>query len=397
MHMLAARPPAVGDYAMHFDASIVRTLAVYWTWSIGPVYLAGPKHIHHWALLTGIAVISIALGAFFMYRLRAGFRGAIFCIAWYLITFAPMLPLRDHKTEYYPFIPVIGLAWLGSWALANAWGQGSGRRALGVMLALLYVAMVLPRTLSASAWNRHLTTEVRDLMAGVERAHELHPGKAILLYGASEDQFANAIRDRAFHLIGIHDVYLAPGTGRHESYPGAWRRVKEFTLPEGVTIAALDRDELEVYDVSGPLLRNITARYIPPNSGDYLPLRVNSADILTAYLLGPEWYRRDGDHRWMARQASLRMGAPDVKGKKLFLSGNSPGGLGAVSVTVTVDGVALEPQTVNPGRFEVAFPLPDSVVGKREMQVSVSVSRTIRPPGDGRELGLSFGVFEVRS
>jgi len=40
--------------------------------------------------------------------------------------------------------------------------------------------------------------------------------------------------------------------------------------------------------------------------------------------------------------------------------------------------------------------LPAAVVGRPEMQVGVEVSRTFVPPGDLRELGLAFGVFEVR-
>jgi hypothetical protein len=98
----------------------------------------------------------------------------------------------------------------------------------------------------------------------------------------------------------------------------------------------------------------------------------------------------------MPKRATLRMGGPAEPGEKLYLSGYSPDGLGAVEVTVTVDGALLRPQTVHPGTFEAAFPLPDSVVGKREMLVAVEVSRTFRPPEDPRELGLSFGVFEVR-
>jgi hypothetical protein len=42
------------------------------------------------------------------------------------------------------------------------------------------------------------------------------------------------------------------------------------------------------------------------------------------------------------------------------------------------------------------FALPDSVVGKAEMQVTVEVGRVIRPASDPRDLGLVFGSFEVR-
>jgi hypothetical protein len=46
--------------------------------------------------------------------------------------------------------------------------------------------------------------------------------------------------------------------------------------------------------------------------------------------------------------------------------------------------------------FELAFALPDSLVGKPEIHVSVEVGRTFRPASDPRDLGLVFGVFEVK-
>jgi hypothetical protein len=53
---------------------------------------------------------------------------------------------------------------------------------------------------------------------------------------------------------------------------------------------------------------------------------------------------------------------------------------------------------IRPGEnaFELVFALPDSVVGKAEMRVTVEVGRVIRPASDPRDLGLAFGTFEVR-
>jgi hypothetical protein len=60
--------------------------------------------------------------------------------------------------------------------------------------------------------------------------------------------------------------------------------------------------------------------------------------------------------------------------------------------------VKLAPAAIRPGdnAFELSFTLPDSVVGKPEMRVTVEVGRTFRPASDPRELGLVFGAFEVR-
>ncbi len=172
--------------------------------------------------------------------------------------------------------------------------------------------------------------------------------------------------------------------------------MEDFVLDPSVAMQALDRGELEVYAVRAGTLRNITSKYGATLRAAGLPKRVSVSDPLTAYLLGPEWYAVDTDHRWMGKRASLRMGAPSEPERKLYLSGYCAPGLGAVDVTVSVDGVALPAAGVRPGRFEASFALPDSLVGKREMRVEVEVSKTFRPPGEARDLGLSFGVFEVR-
>lgn len=40
--------------------------------------------------------------------------------------------------------------------------------------------------------------------------------------------------------------------------------------------------------------------------------------------------------------------------------------------------------------------MPERLLGRPEMAISVEVSRTIRPAADPRDLGLGFGVFEVK-
>ena len=396
IHTWAAPPPTTGGYAMHFGASLLRTLGVYWTWSVGPVYLETPPHLRRWMLLAAIAIVSLALLAFLVKKLRAGYTAALFCILWYLVTFAPTLPLRDHMTEYYPYIPVIGLAWLGAWGLAEAWRRGGAPRTAAVALAALYVCLVLPRTVRASRWNYGLTEKSRDLVAGVARARQLHPGKAILLEDVDEDEFLNAVRDKAFALIDAKQVYLAPGSEKRLTQDAEWGRVEDYVLDPSVAAQALDHGDLQVYDVRGGTLRNITSQYRLTLRAAGLPLRVSVSDALTAYLLGPGWYALDIDHRWMSKRATLRMGAPAEPERKLYLTGYSAAALGEAELTVSVDGVALPAATVHPGPFTAAFALPDSVVGKGEMQVAIKVSKTFRPPGDPRDLGLSFGVFEVR-
>jgi hypothetical protein len=340
--------------------------------------------------------------AFLAAKVRSRAGAAPFCLAWYLIAIAPVLPLRGHRGEYYVFLPLIGLCWLGGWAFDEGVRAAGARRAAAVALVGVYALLMVPATEDSWHWFYGVTRRVRGLMEGVQAAHELHPGKAILLVGVDTDQFWNAVRDDAFELVGADRVYLAPGSQAHiEAHP-ALGAVGDFILPEEAVERALGRDEVVVYDVAGPRLRNITTMYASlPRRAAKPPLRVDIGSPLIDYLLGPEWYSSDGNHRWMPRRATLRMGAPDASGSTLHLSGSCPEELlraGPLTVKASVDGVELPPAVIRPGQnsFDLAFPLPPRAAGRPEMLVAVEVSRTIHPASDPRDLGLAFGVFEVR-
>jgi hypothetical protein len=401
-HNAAAPALQTGGYAMHFTGAMFRTLGKYWTWSVGPTFLFTPFVLPKWLLPAGIAVVSAGLVGYLAWKLRGGTRAALFCLVWYLAVLAPVLPLRDHQTEYYVFLPVIGLCWLGGWAAVSGWRAGPRGRAAVVTLAAIYALMGVPTLLATSQWNHAITMRVRNLVEGVAGIHERQPSKSILLEGVDTDLFWNGVLDRPFRLFGMDHVYLAPGSEKRIDAHPDLGNIAEYILPADVVAQALKREELVVYDVRGPRLRNITDVYaaLPRESGG-LPLRVDAASPLTSYLLGPEWYESDGDHRWMPRRAGLRMGAPATPGQRLYLRGSCPDEqlrAGPLPVTVRVEGVTMPATVIRPGEnaFELAFALPDSVVGKAEMRITVEVGRVIRPASDPRDLGLVFGSFEVR-
>jgi hypothetical protein len=400
-HNAAAPAWKTGGYAMHFTGAMFRTLGKYWTWSVGPTFLFTPYYLPKWLLPAGIAVVSAGLLGFLAWKLHAGARAALFCLVWYLAVLAPVLPLRDHQTEYYVFLPVIGLCWLAGWAAVSGWRAGACGRAIAVTLAVIYALMGVPTLVATSQWNYAITMRVRNLVEGAAGIHERHPSKSILLEGVDTDLFWNGVLDRPFRLFGLDHIYLAPGSEKHIASHPDLGNIGDYVLPADVVAQALKREELVVYDVRGPRLRNITTVYAALPRDSALPLRVDAASPLTSYLLGPEWYESDGDHRWMPRRASLRMGAPATPGQRLYLRGSCPDEqlrLGPLPVTVTVDGVPLPATAIRPGEnaFELVFALPDSAVGKAEMRVTVEVGRIFRPSSDPRDLGLVFGAFEVR-
>ena len=393
---LGVAPGKDPAYVLHFTGAMLRTLGKYWVWSVGPFGFWAPIPVPHWLIPAAVIAISLGLLAF---AVRRG-RTAVFFLAWFAITIAPVLPLRDHVTEYYSYVPAIGLGWLGGWALVEAWRGRAALRFAAVGLAAIYLLIMLPRTVAASDWNYRITLRVRDLVEGVARAHQLHPNQTILLDGVDTTLFWNGVLDHPFRLLGIDRLYLTPASERHIDAHPELGDVGEFVLAPDVTSKALDAGEVAVYDVRGPRLRNITSAYASQPRDLSLPRRVDAGSPLAAPLLGPEWYEPDGNHRWMPRRASLRMAGPASAGEKLYLRGYYPAGQlrnGPVTVTVTVAGAPLAPMPIPAGgSFELAFPLPASVVGAPSMPVAIEVSRTFRVGADIRDLGLAFGEFEVR-
>jgi hypothetical protein len=398
-HNWAAPVQKTGVYAMHFTGSVFKTLFTYWTWSVGPTFLWTPMALPKWFLPVGISMVSAAVLGFVLWKLRRGETLGLFCLAWYVIALAPVLPLRDHLTEYYILIPLIGLSILGGWATVAAWKSGSAARAVAIAAAALYIFMTTPEAVAASKWNYDRTARVRDLVQGVAGAHELHPNKALLLEGVDTDLFWNGILDRPFRLLSIDQVYLAPGSEqRIEAHPELGD-VGQFILPAAVAARALERDELIVYAVGGPRLRNITRVWAAIERPQTIPSRIDAASQLTSFLLGPEWYPSDGSHRWMPGRATFRIAAPKASGQKLWLRGNCPAehlAGGPIPVTVVIAGGALPDQRITESAFALGYDLPATEVGNPEMTVEVRVGRTFRPPSDPRELGLAFGTFEVR-
>jgi hypothetical protein len=352
--------------------------------------------VPHWLIPAAVAIVSLGLLAFAASRGRL----ALFLIAWFVISIVPVLPLRDHVEEYYAFVPAIGLCWLGGWAVTECWRSGALTRSVAAGLAGVYVLIVLPRTLGASDYHYRFSDRVRNLVEGVASAHELHPSQTILLDGVDTTLFYNAVLDHPFRLAGVDRVYLTPGSERHIDAHPELGDVGEFVLPAEDVAKALDKGDVAVYDVRGPVLRNITSTYASQPRDLGLPHRVDAGSPFSARLLGPEWYPLEGNHRWMPKKASLQIAGPSTAGQKLYLRGYYPPEqlrAGPLTVAVAVNGSPLPTATLAMGdNFELSYALPDGMVGQSELRVTVEVSRTFHAAADIRDLGLVFGEFEVK-
>jgi hypothetical protein len=400
-HRFAAPQPASGVYALHLDRALPTTFLTYGRWAFVSAYLPpGLRGTLQDALLAAFVLILLSFIIFRAYRRD---RLPVFCLAWFIIVLAPFLPLRDHTTDYYLVLPTLGLAMLGGYALGRASGLALPWKLAALALAAAYAEPMVRFDWTVSSWWLNRSLGIERLVLGVVRAHQLHPGKAILLDGVDDVAFWSGIAHHPFRIFGILDVYLVPGSEAYiEPHPSVGK-VSDFVLPSGPALHAAKGDRTVVYHVGPERLKAITSAYEEAalhRFGPEAPRRVDAGNPLMEYLLGPEWYPAEGGSRWMPRRATLRIGAPRSASEKLYLTGFPPPhpSQAMVFLRVTVNGVALpEVQLDLTGTtFNATLPLPDQVVGKPEVQILLETGHTFHTQADTRELGLNFGTFEIR-
>ncbi len=402
LHAHLSPPAAGGPYAMHFDRAMFGTLYTYWDWAMLSPQWAGARRPER--VVPIAAAVFTAFLAFAAVRER---RAALFGLAWFLLTLAPLLPLRDHISDYYLTIPAAGLA-LAFMAGVSALSSVPARAA-ACALAALYVGMNAPLDRSASGWYAARSQRIRTLVLGAVTARERNPGQAILLDGVDEQLYDAAIADSPFVALNVPEVYLSPETEGRFSVPANLIPVADAALPPGPTLHALAADQIVVYRLDGDRLRNVTSAYelsARATLKNISPERVDAGNPLMAYLLGPEWYALEGNHRWMPRQATVRLGGPRLAGSgvsraRLVLTGYCPEAFlreGPLKLAVEIDGESLAPAEISKPEepFVRMFGIPASVQGRDSVLVRLTLNRALRSGSDSRELGLAFGVIEFR-
>jgi hypothetical protein len=406
LHWHFAAKPTSGPYLMHLDLSMLGTLWTYWQWALSPVRLVQAGIVlPSWLLLSATAILTVALVGFAALQLKRGIRLGVFLVLWFLIVIAPILPLRDHLSDYYLTTPTIGLAILGSWGLIEAWkGRWPGK--LGALaVAAIYIGSSVPVARAGARWHYERSQAARVLVLGLARAGELHPGKPIVLTGLSSELFWSTIGDKAYRLVGINELYLAPGSEETIEKFDQLARVSEFVLPPAIALQALENGRAVVYEVGEGRPRNVTSTYLMAARVRFAeleqPFRVDIGSPMFAGQLGPTWHSIEGAYRWMPKRATVQIHGPSTPNMRLHLSGFCPARQVAsrpLGVTVRVDGTVVgEAQLSKPNAaFELAFPMPALSLGKASVEVAIEVARTFTVASDGRELGLVFGTIAVR-
>jgi hypothetical protein len=400
LHRLVAPLPASGAYALRFDGSALKTAALYWKWSLVPEPMERFGHSHFAAGLVFLIGSAAIIGFVGAELLRRRFT-VLFCLAWFAVTLAPVLPLPDHRTDYYLTIPVIGIAMLGGVAAGRFWDGTSLERALLAIPVAIYLWAMIPVTQAVTQWWRVKSLSVRALVLGVEAARATHPGKAIVLDGVTTDLYNLSFAHSPFAGTGIDDVYLTPESAL-TIRPDPGMASLEQLVPEPEALwHGITHNDVVVYSVQSDRLRNITEGYTRRLAGrisDRLPSRVDVGDFLYSWLLGPTWLAPESGIRWMPGFATVRIGVP-AGGTRLELEGRCPELQLLVAprhLIVLVDGqVAADTRIYVPeSRFRRLFPMPAFLAGKKTVELEIRVDPVDRK--DGQDYGLVFGEIAIR-
>lgn len=354
VHWWFAPAAAEGPYALHFDIGMAATLWQYWKMALG----GAP-----------VAVLTLAAGLFIADAVRRRAWERLLGPAWFLLTLAPFLPLREHVMDYYLAIPAIGLGLAGAQAAAarGPW------KAAGLVTVALYAGFSIPGAHAAARWHYERSRAVENLVLGVAEAHRAAPEKTLLLTGVGTDVFLAGMVDLPFRLLEIPRVYLAPGSEARIQAPA--ELLRKFVLPEALARAELESGRAAVYEAGGPLLRNVTKRWraATPLSTD-TPRFINAGDEMFARYLGPGWEAARDGYRAMGSRAALRIGGPRRAGQSLVagvFASHAP------RLRVRADGIELplERTTRHTDRFDCRYGLPAALAGRGEMEIAIEAER----------------------
>ncbi|MBM3726295.1 MAG: DUF2029 domain-containing protein [Acidobacteria bacterium] len=392
-------------YQLHVDFSIASTLWTYWTWAIGAVRLPQFIQFNQSRAELGGAVLSAVLLGFLVWcAARRELRVAT-GLAWFCLLLAPVLPLRDHVSDYYLASAGLGFALLVGDLTVRAWRLGWLGAAGSTIWLGVWIAFQTPQVTHTVDYYRNRTGQVQAMVEGVVEAHERRPLERIVLSGVEPEFFWAGFFDNPFRLYGMPPVYLTPGSEKRLGNLPGWARPEDFVAPGPGIVSLIENGHAAVYAVEGDRLRNVTRIYYKTEgqrASAVVPPYANVGDPLYDRQLSGEWHTPENGFRWMGRSGGVELGRPGVAGKRVYVSGyvssemftdSTTPRLKLVAERATISDIPLETPD---GTFEVSAPLPDSLVGAGSFRIEIEASRVFVLPSDGRTLSVLVKSVAIR-
>jgi hypothetical protein len=224
LHMKFAPKLAEGSYAMHFDFAMPRTVGRYLQWAFQADNLqaltALPGELNQ---LCGILFPAVVAGLVICRGWRRDCT-PLLALLWFAALIGPVLPLRQHITDYYLTVPLSALCLLTAMVLRWRWGWG---------LVAFYLLLQAPAAYRTTEWWQKRSLVAKELVRQVWTVHAANPGRLIVLSGVTDEQFWAALAHYPFVERGKTYVFLTPETrGRITPNPESGVQLDEFFLPE---------------------------------------------------------------------------------------------------------------------------------------------------------------------
>jgi hypothetical protein len=388
-------------YKMYFDGALVYNFARYFLWSAGPARLGTSIH-PKWGL-AGLAIAgawALAIVAFAaLWWWKRNERRPAWLLVWYVLFLAPVLPLKNHVSDYYTMLPAAGLMIASGWMLASAWNAGLAWRAAGCALTGVWIVASVAETRAIEQWFVERTSALRRVVDAVAAVEDRWPGKKVLLAGVDQDLFNTGFQDGAFAVAGLHPPYLTPGSEAGIEAREDLGGIKPFVVTRRDAAAWLAADQAVVLEVSGTP-RNVTTQYKQialalASTED--PSEVKTGAPEQSSFLSGDWYGIEGGYRWMGKRATVRLRAPQ-QGQKLIIEGYAPAAAVPVTLRISAEGVSLgsilQPAADQPFHYEGE--IPNSLAARSSMTVVLEAARTFRTGGDTRELSAIVSLIALR-
>ena len=225
-----------------------------------------------------------------------------------------------------------------------------------------------------------------------------------MLDHVDNELFQSGFQDDPFRLVGIHRVYLTPGTQKGIESRQDLGGMSRFIIAPEDAVKMLDRNQLVVLDVGTSVPTDVTASFEATLGEQIVHSTRNFVDVgspIYASKLGPEWHRIENGSRWMPKRATVELAGPKSASERLYITGYGAASAlasGPVTLKFLVNGKQLGSAKVSePNQlFAINLPLSADLVGQPSLVLTVEASKIFHPTGDPRELGLIFGTFEIK-
>ena len=407
IHFLLIPKSTSSVYRMTFDTRLFSTFLNYLKWTLAPVLAAeSPARLRAIGMISAV-LIAVALIAFAAWCLRRRNFVPLFFIGWFVLLLIPILPLPEHITDYYVTLPSLGLAWLAGWAVASALDAtgriGALAKVLAIALAGAYLVGSVYEGRLYTRWVYARSNRLRIVVEGVEAAARNRPGVAVLLYGVDNELFGSGFQDGPFRLIGVENVYLVPDSENTLASRADLGGVTRFVITPRSALGLIDQGRARVLDVSSNLVSDMTQTYAALLRSDPRISRRDFVDVGNPSYeaqLGPMWYRADDGSRWMPKTATVKFSGIDPAARTLHVTGFAPPAIlvsGPVKINFDGNGIEIGSHLIQASEgFDFSLPLPGALAGVPDVELTITLDKVLRVPGDDRELGIVFGTFSIR-